>query len=94
MMANAFVGLEPDQVKEIIEQMNKVYPDRTLVLVKPSVVSTHAPNSRRKTHKIKIEVELSTDAFKGESAIVEFGSFVVLHVADKHIKPEFLKEDD
>jgi hypothetical protein len=90
-MANTFVNVSPEAVKSIIEEMNKRYEDRTVVLSKPLKFQTFAPTTKRKTHKIKLEVELPLDAFKDSSAITDFGAVVLLHINDKFITPEFSK---
>jgi hypothetical protein len=90
-LANTFVNMSPESVKTLIEEMNKHHEDRTVVLSKPLKAQTFAPTTKRKTHKIKLEVELPLDAFKDGSAISDFGAVIVLHVNDRYITPEFSK---
>lgn len=90
-MANTFVNLSPESIKTLIEEMNKQHKDRTVVLSKPLKAQTFAPTTKRKTHKIKLEVELPLDAFK-DGCITDFGAVVMLHVNDRYITPEFSKK--
>lgn len=74
-MANTYVNVTPEKIKEIVEMM----------------IETYAPTKKRKTHKIKVEIELALDAFKDGEAITDFGAIVMLHINDKYITPEFSK---
>lgn len=90
-MANTYVNVTPEKIKEIVEMMNEDHEDRTVVLTKPMMIETYAPTKKRKTHKIKFEIELALDAFKDGEAITDFGAIVMLHINDKYITPEFSK---
>jgi hypothetical protein len=95
-MSTVFFGVKPESVKELLETSQEKQPDRQTNLVPFADVVTKSPAKSGKYkgyHQIKITALIPDDAIIGESAITDFGGFIILDIGKNRVA-EHLKSED
>lgn len=89
-MRNVIFDVSKESVGILIDQIKGQNEDSLIALAPLSNgVTVHAPNKKGKYkgyHRLELQVMIPEDAIQGESALTDFGAFVMLRLPRKRVK--------
>ncbi|KOS03957.1 hypothetical protein [Paenibacillus polymyxa] len=89
-MRNVIFDVSKESVGVLLDQIQEKYDDSLIALAPlANGVTVHAPNKKGKYkgyHRLELQVMIPEDAIQGESALTDFGAFVMLRLPRKRVQ--------